>query len=53
MNDEKEKKPRLWDVEIYHGNDFLGTVTVMATDQKDASNEAVKGMNVKIRRNYN
>lgn len=52
-NMENKEPKNLYDVEIYHGKDLLGVVTVTAESHADASNEAVKGMNVKIKRNYN
>lgn len=48
----EERKTQLFDVMIYNGKSLLGVVTVTAEDEKDASNIAVRDMNVKIRKNY-
>lgn len=45
-------KPELYryDVEIYNGSQLLGVVQVSAKDHEDASNQAIKDINVKIKR---
>ena len=43
----------LYDVEIYNGKTLLGVVTVSATSYENASNIAVKDINVKIKRAWN
>ena len=46
-------KPKaLYDVEVFSGQTRLGVITVNAESPEDASNEAIKDIHVKIRRNY-
>ena len=47
-----EKRKDNYNVEIYNGKSLLGVVTVQAESYEDASNVAVKGINVKIKRAY-
>ncbi len=41
-----------YDVEVFSGHTRLGVITVSAESPEDASNVAVRDINVKIRRNY-
>jgi hypothetical protein len=50
---EKNKPKSNYNVEIYNGKTLLGVVTVQAESAEDASNVAVKGINVKIRKAWN
>jgi hypothetical protein len=50
---DKDEFKTCYDVQIYHGKTFLGMVTVTAESAQDASNVAIKDMNVKIKRAWN
>jgi hypothetical protein len=49
----KPEERQNYNVEIYNGKTLLGVVTVQAGSPEDASNIAVKGINVKIRKAWN
>jgi hypothetical protein len=47
----KDTLPKFnYNVEIYNGKTLLGVVQVTAESPEDASNVAVKGINVKIKK---
>jgi hypothetical protein len=50
--DSPQEERQLYDVEVYNGRSLLGVITVSATSNEEASNVAIRDINVKIRRNY-
>jgi hypothetical protein len=50
---DEQERTQLYDVQIFNGKSLLGVVTVTAKSPEDASNVAIKDINVKIKKNWN
>lgn len=52
MDETNSPTKQLYDVEVYNDKNLLAVITVTAESREDASNVAVKNINVKIKKAY-